>query len=662
MVVMPRTLRVTGPAVLLGAALISLVAALAYGGAAAPLAVLDPGPVVRWGLPVAKLLVNVSAALAIGALLMSCFALARDSAAYARALDVAAAGAGVWTVASIATGFLTFLSIYAVPVSLDGRFGSQLSTFFTSLEVGQAWLGTILVAAGVTVLCFAVRNQTALVFVFALSVIGLVPMAQQGHAGGTENHDSAVSALLLHLIFAAVWLGGLLTILLVRRQLADGELARVLGRYSTLALVSFVVVAISGYVSAAIRVGGLDELGTPYGVLVLVKVAALGALGLFGLVHRRVLIRRLVAGDERRAFWWFVAAELAFMGVASGLASALGRTPPPVDEIAATDQAAPTPAELLTGELLPPELSPSRYFTEWRVDLVWLLIPAFLAFFYVAAVVRLGRRGDRWPLRRTIPWLLGLVLLTYVLNGGVNVYERYLFSVHMLAHMILTMGVPLLLVLGAPITLGLRTIRKRDDGTRGGREWLLLFVHSKISAILTNPIVAAVIWAGSLWVFYYSPLFRWATTDHIGHQWMVVHFLLSGFLFAQALVGIDPLPYRAPYPMRLLLLLATMAFHAFFGLALMQGTGLLLADWYGAMGRPWGPTALADQQAGGGIAWSIGEIPTLAMAVLVAMQWSRSDAKETKRFDRQADRSNDAELAEYNAMLDRLERTPSERR
>ncbi len=92
-----------------------------------------------------------------------------------------------------------------------------------------------------------------------------------------------------------------------------------------------------------------------------------------------------------------------------------------------------------------------------------------------------------------------------------------------------------------------------------------------------------------------------------------------------------------------------MAFHAFFGLALITGTGLLLADWYGAMG--WGTDALADQQVGGGIAWSIGEAPTVALAIIVAILWSRSDSREAKRYDRRADRDGEAELAEYNAML-----------
>jgi len=174
-------------------------------------------------------------------------------------------------------------------------------------------------------------------------------------------------------------------------------------------------------------------------------------------------------------------------------------------------------------------------------------------------------------------------------------------------------------------------------------------LHSHCAGVIANPSGAAVLFAGSLWVFYYSPLFRWTMEDHIGHEWMIVHFLITGYLFVQSLIGVDPSPTRAPYPLRLLILLGTMAFHAFFGLALMSGTGLLLADWYGAMG--WGTDALADQQLGGGIAWSIGEIPTVALAITVAVQWSRSDEKESKRRDRHADRTGDAELEAYNSQL-----------
>jgi putative copper resistance protein D len=170
-------------------------------------------------------------------------------------------------------------------------------------------------------------------------------------------------------------------------------------------------------------------------------------------------------------------------------------------------------------------------------------------------------------------------------------------------------------------------------------------------AFLGHPLIAAGIFAISLIVFYYSPLFEWALEEHIGHQWMIIHFILTGYLFAQSLVGIDPSPHNPPYPMRLIIVLATMAFHAFFGLSLIYGTGLLAPEWYGAMGREWGLDPLADQQQGGELAWGLGEIPTLLLAILVTYAWSRSDDRASKRQDRQADRDGDQELNAYNAML-----------
>lgn len=649
----PRIARIASPAVLLFAALLALLASLAYGGGADAALLIDPGAAVRYGLPVSKLLVNIGASGAIGALVLVCFALDSSKPEYPRALDIAAGSAAVWAVASAATGFLTFLSATSQTITFDDTFGDVLSLYLTGTEAGQAWLGTTLVAAGVTVLCFAVRNPTLLVFVALFAAAGLYPMTLQGHRGGTAEHDSATAALYLHVLFASIWLGGLVTIAICRPVLERARLGLVLGRYSTLALISFLVVAASGYLSAQIRVDTLPNLLSPYGVLVLVKTGSLLALGVFGAVYRRSLIGRVQRSGSGGWFWWIVGAELAFMGIASGVAAALARTATPVPEIAAAELADPSPAELLTGSPLPPPLTVERYFTQWNFDLIWILVCAFLVFFYLAGVRRLAQRGDAWPLHRTILWVAGTLLLFYVTNGGVNAYERYLFSAHMLAHMTLGMMIPVLLVPGAPITLALRAIRKREDGSRGAREWILLAVHSRVFTVLANPLVAAGLFASSLWLFYYTPLFSWATTDHLGHEWMVVHFLITGYLFVQSLIGIDPSPARPPYPIRLIILLATMAFHAFFGLALMTGTGLLLADWYGAMGWENGVTAIADQQAGGGIAWSVGEIPTVTLAIIVAFLWSRSDRRESTRYDRKADRDGDAELAAYNEMLAR---------
>jgi cytochrome c oxidase assembly factor CtaG len=633
-------------------ALAAVLAALQFGGGAAPELIADPGPLVRFGLPIAKLLVNLGGAGTLGALALAAFAMSAKRAEYSQAMDVAAAAAAVWTVAAAATGFFSFLSVYQQPVSLDETFGTLIGTYLQQTELGQAWLATTLAAASLTVLAFAVRHQGVVLAMAVATALALVPMSLQGHSGDLASHDTAISAIWVHVVGAGLWLGGILTLAVVSRAIDAPRLSGLVSRYSSIALVSFVAVAVSGYVSAEVRVGTFENLLTPYGILVLVKVAALGALGLFGAVYRRYFIARLSAdGERRRWFWWLVVAEVAFMGVASGVAAALARTATPQPLVAASDALDPSPAELLTGSPLPPPVTVERLFTLWDFDTLWLLVCAFAAFFYLAAVWRLRRRGDSWPWYRSVLWLLGLASLFYVTNGGVNVYQKYLFSQHMLAHMTLGMIVPLLLVPAAPITLALRAIHKRTDGSNGAREWLLLIVHSRYFGLLSNPVVAAVIFVGSLWAFYYTGIFGWATVDHVGHEWMVLHFVGAGYLFVSALIGVDPAPYRAPYPMRLIVLLATMAFHAFFGLALLSGTGLLLADWYGAMG--WGTSAIADQQTGGGIAWSVGEIPTVILAIAVAIMWSRSDERESKRRDRQADRDGDAELEAYNAMLER---------
>ncbi|WP_127473556.1 cytochrome c oxidase assembly protein [Microbacterium sulfonylureivorans] len=646
-----RALRAAGPVILVVSALVVLVWALAYGGGAAPLAIGDPGPFARWGLPVAKLFVNLSAAGMVGALVTALFALKAGEREFDVALDAASISAAVFTVSAAATGFLTFIDAFNPAIDAGPEFGAQLGRFLIETEVGRTWLITTVAGAGLTVLTFAVRSWTATFVVGILAVAALVPMGTQGHSGEEAFHHEAMTALILHIIAAAVWLGGLILMVLVRPLLGRDRLPPVLSRYSSIALAAFVVVAVSGTVRAAIGLQSWDALLSPYGVILGVKIVALIGLGVFGAWYRLRLIGRLREDAASRTFWTLIVFEIVLMGAASGAAAALARTPPPVS---AGLPAVRTPAEVLTGAPLPVELTPDRWLTAWNIDLLWAVAAGFGVFFYLVGVWRLRRRGDEWPIYRTIMWVAGLGLLVWVTGGVINVYQDYLFSMHMVGHMLLTMAIPLLLVAGAPVTLAARAIRKRDDGTRGGREWILWAVHSPVARVLTNPLVAAGLFIGSLWIFYYTDLFRWSLYDHLGHEWMTAHFLFTGYLFVLTLIGIDPVPYRLPYPGRLLLLIGIMAMHAFFGIAIMMQSGLMVAEWFGSMGRTWGATPLDDQYTGGGVAWSIGEIPTLILAITVAIQWSRSDARDQKRRDRHADRTGDAELEEYNARLAEL--------
>jgi cytochrome c oxidase assembly factor CtaG len=134
----------------------------------------------------------------------------------------------------------------------------------------------------------------------------------------------------------------------------------------------------------------------------------------------------------------------------------------------------------------------------------------------------------------------------------------------------------------------------------------------------------------------------------------VLHFLITGYLFVQSIIGVDPGPHKIQFPLRIMLLIGTLAFHAFFGLALMAGDGLLLPEWFGAMGRTWGVSPLEDQKIGGAIAWGIGELPTAALTIIVSVQWFRSDARDARRLDRAADRGGNKDLENYNAMLSKL--------
>nr|WP_245190229.1 cytochrome c oxidase assembly protein [Leucobacter exalbidus] len=647
-------MRVLAPAILLAATLAFLLLGLHIGEAAAPRALADPGAVVRYGLPISRTLVNVSIAVLIGSVLMSVWALASEKAETRAAMDLAAAAAAVLTVAVGATIIFTYVDVSGLPFSGDPMFGAGLAQFVTEIELGQLWMYELLLAAVTTVLAFAIRGRRATLIVLVAALLTTLPLAQQGHAAGASGHSQAVNSLLVHLVGAAVWLGGLITLAFIARTVDRPRLAVITARYSSLALLAFIGVAASGIVSAWLRIGTWDALvNTGYGQLVLWKTGALVVLGLFGALQRTRVIARIGAEAKGgRMFTWFVLAELAVMGVASGIAGALGRTATPVALEPARDQGdGISPAEWLTGDPLPPELTPLSYLTEWKFDLAWALVCAFALGLYLAAAIRLARRGDKWPVGRLIAWVIGIALLFYTTNGPFNAYEQYLFSVHMLGHMMLTMLIPLVLVLGAPVTLALRATHKRDDGSWGGREWIMWAVHSPYSKVVTHPAVAAVVFAGSLWVFYFTPIFRWAMSEHLGHQWMIIHFLISGYLFALSMIGIDPVPYRFPFALRIVTLFATMASHAFFGVTIMTGNGLMLADWFGAMGRTWGATPLDDQEAGGGIAWGIGELPTLALALIVAVQWARSDKKEQKRSDRAADRSGDAELNAYNEML-----------
>jgi len=648
-----------GPALAtLGVSLVACVVAVAVGGAAVPvvLGLTDVGPLVRWGLPLLRVVQDGSAALTVGLLLVGALLLpGRGSPRTMLTAARYAAGSGVvWVVSTIAGVVLGFADAAGTRLD-DPALWPQLAEFVWSLETLRVALISAGLAAIATTVAALSLSRRGLATAALLAVGALLPLALAGHAAGTADHETSVNVLAVHLVAASVWVGGLLALVVLRTGLG-ARLPVVVARYSTLALWCYVAVGVSGVVSAVVRLGGvsdLSRLATPYGALVLVKTACLVVLGVMGWQQRRIVVARLEARNAAtsRLFARFAGVELLVMGIAIGFATALARTAPP-----SGTAPLPTPAEQLTGYAEPAAPGPTTWLTLWRFDWLWGLVAVLAVGVYLAWAVRLHRRGDRWSLWRTAGWVTGWAVLLWATNGAPGVLGRVSFSWHMIEHMTIAMYAPTLLVLAAPVSLALRALPARTDGSLGPREILLGLVHSRLMRTLGNPVVAAVLFFASLAVFYYSPLFEVALTTHTGHVLMVAHFLVTGYLFAWVLVGRDPGPPKWAPSLRLLILLITVSFHAFFGVSLMTGTTLLAPGFFEQIGVSWIPDAVDDQQAGGGIAWALGELPVLLLAMFVVRDWVRTDVIESRRKDRQADRDGEAELAAYNAQLRSLAR------
>ncbi len=642
-------------------AVLAAIAGIAYTGAEQPALIIDPGPLVRNGLPVARAIHDVAAALTIGLTLMAALVLPGQrskpglpSFAQWTSARLAVWSTAVWLASAIAVTAFTAANVIGVPLS-SPTFRGQIMFVLTDLELGQALTVSCLCIAGALISLLLSIRTTAAGFALALSILALLPLSLSGHSAGALEHGNAVNSLAVHLIGVCVWFGGLAALVLVGSRIPATDLPTAVRRYSVLALWSFLAVAASGTLQAALRLQTPAELiTTTYGNLLLVKITALVALGAAGAFHRRIVIPRFAAETgRRRVFVRLAVAETLVMGLTIGVSVALSKSAPPVpqESVAAVD-----PRASLLGFPYPPAVDVPTFLTAFHADWLMLAVCAGLVGFYLAAVRRLRTRGVAWPLHRTLSWILGCLGLAFATSGGPGVYGAVHFSTHMIQHMALMMYIPPLLVLGAPILLALRALAARRDGSRGPREWLLWILHSGYARVVTNPLVAAVIFAGSLVAFYYTDWFQFSLETHQGHVLMTIHFLLSGFLFFTVLIGEDPLPSRPSYPMRLVLLLVTMAFHAFFGLSIMARVTVLATDWWVQLGQSDTAALLADQGVGGGIAWGAGELPIVVIALIVVRQWIRSDERTATRLDRAADRDDDAALKAYNDGLSRLSR------
>ncbi len=549
--------------------------------------------------------------------------------------------AALWAVLSSAMIVVQAASDAGAPIAqLFG--GPFLIDAVLASEMARAWIAVAVAAAVVAVTVRLSLRWTLHAVLLIPAVIGVIAVPVNGNAAQGPDHDYATSTAI---VFAAA-LALLTGIRLVSALALPGEPApqRVLAvRIGLGAIVLSYGAALLG-----VLLGPEGLTGSGYGRAAS-AVAAILALTWVADVVAVTSARGRAVVQSRAALLIGAAAALGALAFVAVMA-----TQPAARFL--THQF--TTWDVFLGYELPAPPDAVTLLTVWRFDTFLGVAALVLAALYLLGYVRLRRRGDTWPAGRLIAWLIGCLVLLVTSSSGIKAYGSAMFSVHMAEHMTLNMFVPVLLVLGGPVTLALRALpAHRPDQPPGPREWLLWLVHSKFTSFLAHPITAFALFVGSLYAVYFTPLFDAFVRYHWGHEFMSVHFLLVGYLFFWGIIGIDPGPRKLPFLGRLGLLFAVMPFHAFFGIATMTMTSIIGGQFYRSLGLPWLASLADDQNVAGAIAWGSSELPVIIVVVALVVQWARQDRRAATRSDRHADSAYaDDELEAYNAMLRELAR------
>ncbi|WP_406690585.1 cytochrome c oxidase assembly protein [Saccharopolyspora sp. ID03-671] len=579
----------------------------------------DPGPVTQLALPTTRVLMDLSAASTVGLLLAAAMLAPRRNTASERWLLsphayrwVRAAGwtSLAWLLSAVLGVVYTVSDILGQPV---GRFATSTAawTIALDLEPVQVLLWVVAASAVLVVGCRAVLSVRGAAMLFVLAILGTLPPAFGGHSAGSGNHQLAVSGMLLHVIGVVVWTGGLLALLL-SWQLSTSDLGRSVHRYSRLAGWCLPVVALSGAVNLVARLGLTSALWeSSYGLLVVAKILALGMLGGLGFLHRQRTIPTLDRG-RRGLFARLASVEIVVFAATIGLAVGLTRTPPPATGAPETDRA----TELL-GFPMPGPPDVKSLLVDWLPEPIFLAAAAVGIGLYLAAVRRLVHRGESWPVSQTAVWITGWGVIVLLTNGGLARYGYVLFSAHLVQHLALAIVAPALLLLGRPTALASRALPATSDPRwPGPHEWLHSTMQWPPMRFLLRPDVALAIQVAVLAAMYFGGFYEFALRSHAAHLTMSLLVPATGYVFLSSINGADA-THRLRGGYRIALLAAYVAVPALLGLALLHSQASIGESWFAALRRPWGGTALADQQLAGSIALLAGA--TAALVVVIAL-------------------------------------------
>ncbi|MEU4226404.1 cytochrome c oxidase assembly protein [Nonomuraea sp. NPDC026600] len=597
--------------VAVAAGVLVLIAALLFGGSLPQQAIPGlpkAGPITDWGLPLARFVYDLCAFATVGTLVAAVLLAPRGTPEAAACLRAAGRWALGWAAAAALMYLLTISEVTGLPLA-DLLEDPSILTFGTTVPQTQA-LFIVAAAAGVV----AIGTSFGLSrwwngFLLAIAAFAVLPPAYVGHAASAGDHDIAISALMAHLVTVAVWVGGLAAVLVHFRR--SDRLAEVVPRFSTLALACFAAVAVSGVASAWVRLDTVAQLWqTRYGLLILAKTAALVALGAFGRHHRRRTVAGLAERPVRHTFVRLATGEAIVMAAAVGLAVGLSRTPPPPSEGGGGHD------HLLLEYELPP-FSIGNLVTEVRLDPLILLLLAILAIGYLIGLRRLARDGVPWPPGRTAAWLAGLAVLAFALLSGVGGYARAMLSAQALQYGLVALVAPLLLALGAPLTLAAQTTTDRSQYGEVARSIL----DSGFAARLTHPVTVAALQVVPVALLYGTGWLGQSLYSYAAHLLTLALLFCTGMVCFWVLTGVDPLPRPVTWVMRARLLAVVAVVPLTLGLALLFGPGVGL-DWFMLVSPP-GVSDLSADQWAAGLTVLIAAILVLGASAVRLASWRR---------------------------------------
>ncbi|HEY3871026.1 MAG TPA: cytochrome c oxidase assembly protein [Actinocrinis sp.] len=279
----------------------------------------------------------------------------------------------------------------------------------------------------------------------------------------------------------------------------------------------------------------------------------------------------------------------------------------------------------------PPALQNATYLTEWKLN-PWVLgLIVIASALYLIGVRRHRARGGQWRIYETALFLSGQGLFGLLTMSFLGAYERTLFWPRAVQNTLVMMVVPMLLALGAPLTLLLENCTERQ------RTRIMAVLHSRLAKFFGFPAVVSAFVLSTPFLVYLTPWFETAMRSSVQNEILRFTLLAVGYYYYWMRLRIDPVPHEYPHMISVWITFAEAVTDGGLGIILMWGKYTVALAYYTALARPWGMTFHQDQLIGGGAIWVFGDLAGLPFIGALWRRMFREDRQEAAAVDAELD-------------------------